>query len=128
MENGVIETRVTRIWLGEDGILREEFTHGAEVTLDDMMSIDQVQGSFAQKGKVFVLADVSFVKSATKEARDFAASEAMARTTGALALLIDSPVSKVLVNFFIRLNKPLFPTKLFISEGEAIKWLTVFIK
>jgi hypothetical protein len=41
----------------------------------------------------------------------------------AFAILIDSSVSRVVGNFFLGINKPAVPTKLFTNEKEAVKWL-----
>ena len=45
----------------------------------------------------------------------------------ATALLVSSPVSRVIANLFIGLNKPVYPTRLFTSEAEAVAWLHGFI-
>ncbi|MDH5682649.1 MAG: hypothetical protein OEZ36_13750 [Spirochaetota bacterium] len=35
----------------------------------------------------------------------------------------NSPISRVIGNFFLGLNRPLFPVKLFTEKNEASKWL-----
>jgi len=40
-----------------------------------------------------------------------------------VALLIASPLSRVLGNFYLRINRPETPTRLFSSEEEAGAWL-----
>lgn len=41
-----------------------------------------------------------------------------------LPLLLQSPaLTRAIDNFFMGLNKPLFPTRLFTSEEEALTWL-----
>jgi hypothetical protein len=44
-----------------------------------------------------------------------------------VALLVGSPMSRAIGNFFIGLNKPLIPTRLFVSEPEALAWLRGFL-
>ena len=41
--------------------------------------------------------------------------------------LIRSPLARAIGNFFRGLNKPLFPTRLFTSEPEAMAWLRSFL-
>jgi hypothetical protein len=41
----------------------------------------------------------------------------------AFAIIIQSPLSRVIGNFFMGLNKPRVPARLFKSEKEAVKWL-----
>ena len=71
-----------------------------------------------------VLVDMRGVRSQTREARHhFAASTAAQRATLCVALLIGSPVSRVLANFYLRLGPQIIPTQLFTSERAAIDWL-----
>jgi hypothetical protein len=46
----------------------------------------------------------------------------------AAALLIGSPLTRAIGNFFMGLNKPLIPTRLFTSETEALAWLKGFVR
>lgn len=75
-----------------------------------------------------LLSNIKLVKSSTKEARDFLATEKGCEGIIAAAVLIDSPISSMIGNFFIRVSKPLRPTKIFTDELEAKKWLTKFVK
>ena len=61
-----------------------------------------------------------------KEARDYFANERTAAIQRATALLTNSPVSRVIGNFFMGLNKPISPTKLFTDPQRAIEWLQPF--
>ena len=54
------------------------------------------------------------------------ANERTASIQRATALLIDSPVSRVIANFFMGLNRPLSPTQMFTDETEAMRWLRTF--
>ncbi len=40
--------------------------------------------------------------------------------------VISSPVSRVIGNFFMGLNKPISPTRLFTDPHKAIQWLHTF--
>ena len=44
------------------------------------------------------------------------------------ALLISSPLSKMIGNFFIGFNKTKFPAKLFTNKKEAVEWLSSHLK
>ncbi len=78
------------------------------------------------KAKIRVLIDMTSVTEMSKEARDYFANERTASIQRATALLIGSPVSRVIGNFFMGLNKPISPTKLFTDPGKAIQWLHTF--
>jgi hypothetical protein len=68
------------------------------------------------------LFDLRAVKSFPKESRDYLANEGSDFVI-ASALLVNSTVMKMAVNFFISVNKPKIPTRMFTTEQEAIGWL-----
>jgi len=70
-----------------------------------------------------ILSNIKSVKTVTKEARDFMASESGCEGVIAAAVLIDSTIGSMIGNFFIRISKPLRPTRIFTNEKDAIKWL-----
>ena len=78
------------------------------------------------KAKIRVLIDMTSVTEISKEARDYFANERTASIQRATALLIGSPVSRVIGNFFMGLNKPFSPTRLFTDPHKAIQWLHTF--
>ena len=78
------------------------------------------------KAKTRVLIDMTAVTEISKEARDYFANERTASIQRATALLIGSPVSRVIGNFFMGLNKPISPTRLFTDPHKAIQWLHTF--
>jgi hypothetical protein len=75
-----------------------------------------------------VIANVISVKSSTKAARDFFASEKGCEGIIAAAVIINSPVGSMKGNFYLRISRPLRPSKLFTDETEAKKWLAQFVK
>jgi hypothetical protein len=40
-----------------------------------------------------------------------------------VAVLIGSPVARMMSNFYLTIHKPLIPTKLFTDQAEAISFL-----
>ncbi len=78
------------------------------------------------KEKTRVIIDMTAVFEISKEARDYFANERTASIQRATALLIGSVVSRTIGNFFLGLNNPITPTKLFTDPQEAIKWLRTF--
>ncbi|MES2566388.1 MAG: STAS/SEC14 domain-containing protein [Bacteroidota bacterium] len=66
------------------------------------------------------------VKHLTKEARDYLASKEGCEKIKSCAIITNSVITKVIANFFLNINKPLVPTKLFTNEVSAKKWLANF--
>ncbi len=79
-----------------------------------------------KRRKTRVLIDMTGVNEISKDARDYFANERTASIQRATALLIGSPVSRVIGNFFMGLNKPVSPTRLFTDPQKAIRWLHTF--
>jgi hypothetical protein len=126
LKNKIIETEINKIWLGEDGILYVDVFPNAEVTLDTARKSSELRAQLAGSKARPMLIDMSKIKSMTREARNHYSKAG--RNVLALALVVKSPVSKVIGNLFLGLNKPSYPVRLYISKSEAIEWLKTFLK
>ena len=127
MDNQAVELDYARIWLDEDGICRVRISPEVEITLAAMKAIMAVQGEMAGRRKIPSLVDMREIRSSTREARVYTAGEAGQKLYLAAALLIASPVGRMLGNVFINFSRPRYPTRLFTSEAKAIEWLQTFI-
>ncbi len=114
--------------MGEEGIMRQVALPVSEHTLADAKENVEVAAKIVKGKKVPGLIDIREVKSISREARMHYAGDENAKVLNAVAMLVDSPVSRIIGNFFIGLNKAPFPCKLFSSESAAIEWLREFIK
>ena len=101
---------------------------GAEVILADTQENAAAFDKLSEGKKRLVLIDIKEVKSISREARQYYGSEKMTESASATALLVGSPVTRVIGSFFLGLYRPSHPVKLFTSEAEAIKWLKGFVK
>lgn len=128
MAKAVIETRATRIWLGEDGILRQIIKPGVELTVADVKEYLAETMNITGGRRLPVLVDTCEIRSVSRAARNYVGGKEMARYVSASALIVSSPISRAIGNFFIRLNRPIYPTKLFTSESEALAWLKGFVE
>lgn len=70
-----------------------------------------------------ILVDLRKIKSISKEARDHFSMRGRKPNVTAIAMLVSSPLSKIIGNFFLGLNRPTVPTRLFSSEKEGILWI-----
>lgn len=124
---GKIFTAAYITWMGEDGIARTVVKDEAEVDLKEALENSQAVISL-YKGKKFpLLVDSRKIKFITKEARDHFSIRNRETVVTCFAILIDSPLSRVIGNFFMGLNKPSVPARLFTSEAQALNWLKKYI-
>ena len=119
----VIETKIARLWVDDEGIGHVVFLPNTRITLEAAKEYIAACAKQGQGRKLPVLVDLRNVISAERAARQFLAGEEVAKITKCSAVIVGSPLSKMFGNFFIGLNRPPFPTKLFTSEIEAIAWL-----
>lgn len=115
-------------WMGEDGIARTKVKAGSEVKLEHAQENSVVVNGFYIDRKFPLLIDARGIKSITRDARNFFTTNGRQTNTLAFAIIIDSSVSKVVGNFFLGINKPAVPTKLFLDESNAAEWLSKFKK
>lgn len=96
---------------------------GCEMALDDAKENVSAIYEIGGRQRNRVLVDMRGVRSQTREARQYFAGPEAERATLAVALLVGSPLSRVLANFFLRLMPQRWPTALFNDEDAAITWL-----
>lgn len=108
-----------------NGIITGKYKMNAIIGLMEAKEAVRNRIKLAQNTPMPILIDGRSLFKITKEARDYFSSEEGSELLSAAALIVDSSLTKMLANFFIRINikKPLIPIKLFSDEQEAIKWL-----
>jgi hypothetical protein len=117
-----IETSAARVCRCADGIVEVRIRDGAVVEVGEIEEILDAQWRLSD-GPTLVLVDARPVRSMTREAQERTANTAHDRDTRGVAILIESPVSVLLGNFFLHLSKPAYPTRLFRDEAGAREWL-----
>lgn len=120
-------SRVASIWVGDDGIARIIHVPGAEVTLEDARETMTVYKKLNNGKRLPLFIDTKTMKSLSREARHFYASDEAAACASAAAIMVGTPVSRVLGNFYLGLSNPRLPSRLFSDEGEALAWLHGFV-
>lgn len=108
----------------DEEILFFTYAPKLEMTIEVARDIVASRLSYTGNQSVFTVIDVSNLKSTTKEARDY-----MSDPNGGLvginagAFLSNSVVTTVIINLFLKINKPSVPAKFFTSKDEALKWI-----
>ena len=120
----MIETRTAKLWMDEDGILRVEVLPNITTTRADAEECI-AEGIKLAGSSLLVLIDIRKALGIERDARETYAQQPYSK---AMALLVTSPLSKMLANFFIRLSRSTSPIKIFTSENEASEWLRGFNK
>lgn len=126
MESTSIALPDGRVALGDDGILRAWAAPGAQETLETARLHLHAICNLAAGRRLPIIVDLRNIRSTDREARRLYSSEEFAACVCAAALLVDSALSRVIGNFYLGLNKAVYPTRLFSNEPEALAWLGQF--
>ena len=115
------ENDFAKYWI-ENDILFFEYKDNVEIDLDAAKAIVNDRIKFQDYKDFPILADFRRVKSINKEAREYLAKSGSKNVT-ACAVLTDSPVNRIMLNFYLKIDKPVTPTRMFSSNDEALEWL-----
>jgi hypothetical protein len=127
MAHETIITRTAKIWIREDGITQSVTLPNVRETLPDAKEVIATISRINHQKPVPVFVDMRLAREIDRETREYFSSNEGLLVTKALALLVESSVSKIMANIFINFSKPAVPTRLFTSEDEAVAWLKTFL-
>lgn len=113
MDN-VQTVKVAKVWLGDDGIARVVHVPDVDLTLADAQETMAAYSRATGGNRCPLFVDTRRMRSMSRESRHYYAS--------AVALLVDTPVSRVLGNFYLGLSNPYLPTRVFTNETD-VAWL-----
>jgi hypothetical protein len=109
--------------LDKGNVLYAELRDELHVDITTAIKLVQARVEFMDDHMHYMIADVSKVKSVTAEAKEYLRSPdgGMRNLLGA-ALLAANPVSALIANFFIKVNKD-FQARYFSDRQNAIDWI-----
>lgn len=111
----------------EDGILHVHYKEIEVLDLEIAKVCVKARMEYTEYKSYPCLIEAIRFNNFTKEARDYFAREGNEGII-ANAIVTRSTVIKMMANFYIMVNKPVNPTRMFTDNGEALKWLTLFTK
>ncbi len=114
------------IWLDADRIVRVKVLPNAVMTLADAIEGNAVTEELCGGEPRPRLCDYTEIRSQEADCRTYYAGPETARCCLACAILVGSPVSRVIGNFYLGLTRPITPTRLFDDEAKALEWLRGF--
>ena len=119
-----IETEVADVWIDTERIIHIEFKATDQHGIAHAKDIVHAHNELANGESCLVFADIQAVKvGADRAARKYYVSEESARYKTGMAMLVGSPMQRMLGNIFLKLNRPPYPTRLFNQKQAAIQWL-----
>lgn len=67
--------------------------------------------------------DIRGILAIDVEARNYLISEEATKLANAAAIHVGNPISKLLANLFLTVDKPIKPTRIFSDKTKALTWL-----
>jgi hypothetical protein len=115
-----------RMWLRPEGIVQLEWNPGATMGLEDALAavdaLIQITGGIAGP----LLVDSRLAGPQDRPARMEFVRRADLVT--AVAIVVGTPLSRMMGNFFVSVNRPTAPTRLFDDVASASAWLMGYLK
>ncbi|HLC82199.1 MAG TPA: hypothetical protein VJI69_00115 [Bacteroidia bacterium] len=123
-----IELNSATISLRNDRIILYSIKDNITISAKDSNEMVEAAGKLGNFQKFPVLIVGGKHTLADKEAREFGAGQEGTKYALAVAFVLKSLAQKILGNAYIKINKPIVPTRLFDNEEKAIEWLKTFLK
>ena len=110
-------------WMGKDDIIYCVADKGAEDTIETAKENFKAFKKMLKHDRHLFLCDIRGQKSMTREAREFYSSDEVAEVLIASAQITSSSISRVIANFYLGINKPSIPVRLFDTPEDGLVWL-----
>jgi hypothetical protein len=122
----MIETKTAQIYLKND-ILYLTYNEKSVIGIEEIKENLEARIKLQEAKRVLTFVDVREVWEYSPEARAIVGGDDFKAITIAMAVVVGYALPiKIIANFFMKINKPNYPTKLFKNEENAIKWLNSF--
>ena len=120
-------TGVVRLY--SNGIMHQTYKEGSDLTKEDSdREMELYRKEFCKETNRPILVELDKVRTVSKESRRIYSSQETAEIFSAAALLVGNPVSMIIGNFYLGINKSAMPVKMFTDTGEAFAWLKSFLR
>lgn len=122
----VVKTRISEVFVRDDGILQINIAPNKDFAPEDYEELMIAAKEIGNGERFLNLIVVSDGTSVDNETRIVSCSEEGSRYKKADAFVIQSLAQALIMNFYIKFNKPFVPTHFFKNEEDALLWLQQF--
>lgn len=128
--SGIKELKITKatITVLKPYLVQIRIDENADIDAEDIYAINTAKFELLGEVPHCVLYIPQKYGTMTKEGREVSASKAINHLAIAKAVIVTNLAQRLVANVFIRMNKPVSPTKIFSSESEGITWLEKIFK
>lgn len=120
----ILSSELVDVYVEPSGFVVFRYRDGASVSGPAALSLLTSLAHLVRDPRP-TLADIRNVRKIDTEARHaFSSGEINRSMVSRIALLTGSPMTRMIGNFFLGMNRPSFPTRLFSDEAAARQWLS----
>lgn len=112
----------------ERNIIHVHVKQNADIDVNEIKEVRETNEALAEGKPYVVLFEIGNYALVSKEAREFGAKQELGELRKAMAIIVNSLSHRILANFFINVNKPPTPTKVFNDKAKALEWLMGFVE
>ena len=116
-------TRTSEYHVRTDGIIVQTVVLADKQSLADARENTAAFARLAGGRKQPLIVDMAVPYSTEPGVRAYYASDEAARCIAALAMVTRSSSARIIGNFFLSINNPGYPCRMFASTDEAVRWL-----
>ena len=109
--------------LQNDDLVKIVIKENSDIDENDIREINGHKNHLVGDKKHFVIFVAPKIGSISKEARELSATKEVTDGAVAKAIITKELSSRLIGNFFININRPAVPIKLFDDEKKAERWL-----
>lgn len=110
----------------ENNIIYVHVNNDADIDVEQVSQIRETNEKLANGTNYVVLFEIAEFAFVSKEAREYGGENKLGELRKAMAIVVKSMAHRLLANFFINVNKPPTPTKVFNDKEKALEWLNKF--
>ena len=96
--------------------------------VNDLLDIRNWIQEEIEESKLFNLFQFGNGSSLSRELREYASKKEGAVRTIGTAILVRNLAQQLLIDYYLKINKPHYPTRAFYKKEKAIEWIDDYIK
>jgi hypothetical protein len=113
------------MWLRPDGIVQVVWVPRTTALLEDATATLEAMAQFTSGRRRPLLVDIR--ETGPQDRRTRAEWSSRSDLQSAVALIVGTPLSRMMGNLLLRVNKTPFPIRLYDNEAAAVAWLQKFV-
>jgi len=125
LRENYVDNPFAEIWF-ENGLVHTVFKRDTIITVAvaEKVTSDRLKVSDGKISPIFI--DLRNMLSTENAARTYMASKPAQQFLSAGAILIDNQIHNLIMNLWLKIDKPFIPTKSFTDKSKALEWLEGF--